>query len=91
MVAERLGDDLVEKWLIGEVARRAELAQASVEAEDEHPSSLLGRLVAAFGPLAPVTGMAWQAPYPDPAYDPRPAILELTLKVILEVARAGTW
>ena len=89
MVAERLGADLVDKELIAEVARRAELAASVVEAEDEQPSRLLGRLLAAFGPLAAEAGMVWQAPYPDPAYDPRPAILELTRKVVAEVARGG--
>ena len=89
IVAERLGADLVDKDLIAEVARRAGLAPSVVEAEDEQPSRLLARLVAAFGPVAAEAGMVWQAPYPDPAYDPRPAILELTRKVITEVARGG--
>jgi cytidylate kinase len=89
MVADRLGADFVDKELIEEVARRAQLAPEAVLAEDEHPSSLLGRLVASFGPLAAGAGMAWEAPYPDPAYDPRPAIMELTRQVILEVARTG--
>jgi hypothetical protein len=89
MVAEQLGADLVDKRLVAEVARRAELAQASVEAEDEHPSSLLKRALASSSPLAVESGIVWPVPYPDPADDPRPAILELTRKVIVEVARAG--
>jgi cytidylate kinase len=89
IVAERLGANLVDKWLIAEVARRAQLAPESVEAEDEHPSSLLGRLVAAFAPMGVAPGMVWDVPYPDPAYDPRLAVLELTRKVVTEVARGG--
>jgi cytidylate kinase len=89
IVAERLGADLVDKWLVAEVARRAQLPPTSVAAEDEHPASLLGRLVAAFGPMGAAPGMVWDVPYPDPAYDPRLAILELTRKVVTEVARGG--
>lgn len=89
MVAELLGAELVDKWLIGEVARRAELAPSDVQAEDERPASLLARVVSSFGPISVGTGMVWEVPYPDPAYDPRRAILDLTRQVILEVARAG--
>jgi cytidylate kinase len=89
MVADRLGADFVDKELIEEVARRARLAPEAVLAEDEHPASLLESLVASFGPLAAGAGMTWDAPYPGSAYDPRPAIIELTRQVILEVARTG--
>ncbi len=89
IVAERLGAEFVDKQLIAEVAQRASLAPSVVEAEDEHPSRLLARVIASFGPLAAAAGMVWEVPYPDPSYDPRLAILELTSKVILEVARAG--
>ena len=89
MVAERLGADLVDKWLVAEIARRAQLPPASVEAEDEHASSLIGRLVASFAPIGVAPGMVWDVPYPDPAYDPRLAVLDLTRKVVTEVARGG--
>ena len=89
MVADRLGADLVDKGLIAEVARRAQLPPESVESEDERPSSLLGRLVASFVPMGAAAGMVWDVPYPDPAYDPRDAILELTRRVVTEVARGG--
>lgn len=89
IVAERLGAELVDKWLIAEIARRAELAPSAVEAEDERPVSLLARVVSSFGPIAAGGGLVWDVPYADPAYDPRLAILELTRRVILEVARAG--
>jgi cytidylate kinase len=89
MVAERLGADLVDKSLVAEVARRAHLPTESVVAEDEHASSLLGRLAAAFAPMGAAPGMVWDVPYPDPAYDPRLAILELTRSVVTEVARGG--
>ncbi len=89
MVADRLGADLVDKGLIAEVARRAQLPPESVESEDERPSSLLGRLVASFVPMGAAAGMVWDVPYPDPAYDPRDTILELTRRVVTEVARGG--
>jgi len=89
IVAERLGADLVDKWLVAEIARRAQLPPKSVEAEDERPSSLIGRLVASFAPMGAAAGMVWDVPYPDPAYDPRLAILELTRSVVTEVARGG--
>src|SRR5664280_2522425 len=89
MVAERLGADLVDKLLVAEVARRAQLPPESVEAEDEHASSLIGRLVASFAPMGFAAGMVWDVPYPDPSYDPRLAVLELTRKVVTDVARGG--
>jgi cytidylate kinase len=89
ILAERLGADLVDKELIAEVARRAELPPEQVAATDEHPSGLLQRLVTSLGPLAVASGVAWEAPYPDPAYDPRWHILDLTRKLIVEVARGG--
>lgn len=89
LVAERLGAEFVDKWLIAEVARRAALPAALVEAEDEHPSRLLARVIASFGPLAAGAGLTWDVPYPGDAYEPRLAILELTRNVILEVARTG--
>ena len=89
IVADRLGADLVDKWLIAEVARRAELAPSVVEAEDERPVSLLARMVDSLGPVAAGAGMVWIPPYPDPAYDPRRVLVEITRRILLEVARSG--
>jgi hypothetical protein len=63
IVAERLGADLVDKWLVAEVARRAQLPPESVEAQDEHAASLIGRLVASFAPMGVAAGMVWDVPY----------------------------
>ena len=50
------------------------------------PRSLLDRLVRSFAPLAYDAGLAWEPPFPDPEYDPRRVILEITRQVIREAA-----
>ncbi len=80
---------VVDQSLIAEVARRASLAPEDVEAEDERPTTVLDRLALSFSPLAAGLGMAWEPPYPDPAYDPRREVLELTQEAVREAARAG--
>ncbi len=92
LIAQRLECEVVDKRLIAEVAERLRLEPSDVEAEDERGRSVLDRLVRAFAPLAPLAvsdGAAWEPPYPDAAYDPRQAILELTQEAIREVARTG--
>jgi cytidylate kinase len=89
LVAERLHVEVVDQSLIAEVARRAALSSDDVQAEDERPSTLLDRLALSFSPLAVGMGVAWEPPYPDPAYDPRREVLELTQDVVREVARSG--
>ncbi len=89
LVAAELGAELIDKELIAEVARRAEVAPSLVAAEDERPVSMLARVVDSFGPLAAGAGLIWEPPYPDPAYDPHRTLVELTRRVILEVARSG--
>ncbi len=89
VLAERLHMDVVDQSLIGEVARRATLTPEDVAAEDERPTTLLDRLALSFSPLAAGLGMAWEPPYPDPAFDPRREVLELTQDVVREAAKTG--
>ncbi len=89
LVADELGAELIDKELIAEVARRAAVAPSLVAAEDERPVSMLARVVDSFGPLAAGAGLIWEPPYPDPAYDPHRALVELGRRVIAEVARSG--
>ncbi len=88
-VAERLEAEIVDKSLIAEVASRLGVESTDVEAEDEHPSRLVDRLVRAMTPMALEFGVAWDPPYVDPAFDPRKAIIELSREVIREVAGRG--
>ncbi len=88
-VAERLGAEVVDKSLIADVAARLGVESGDVEAEDEHPSRLVDRLVRAMSPMALEFGVAWDPPYVDPAFDPRKAVIELTRQVIREVAGRG--
>lgn len=89
IVAGELGADVVDKKLIEEVARRLEMEESDVEAEDERPRTLLERLVRSFSVLEPGLGVGWTPPYPDPLFDSRKAIVQLTEQVIREVAAAG--
>ncbi|MDA8203684.1 MAG: cytidylate kinase-like family protein [Chloroflexi bacterium] len=89
LLADHLHVDIVDQSLLAEVARRAALAPADVEAEDERPTTLLDRLALSFSPLAAGIGMAWEPPYPDLAFDPRREVLQLTQDVIREAAKTG--
>jgi cytidylate kinase len=89
LVAAELGAEVVDKKLIEEVARRLGLTPADVAEDDERPRPLLERLVRSFAGLEPGVGMGWTPPYPDPLFDPRRAILELTQQVIKDVAGSG--
>jgi cytidylate kinase len=94
MLARRLKIDLLESRIIDEVAHRLQLPKEEVEAEDEHPGSLLGRLLVALGsastePLLPPEATAWTPPNSDPTFDTRKAVLQITQHVIEEAARAG--
>ena len=86
LVAHELQAEVVDKKLIEEVARRLNLSTSDVEAEDERPSRLLERLVRSFSSLEPAMGAGWTPPFPDPWFDPRKAIVQLTEQVIGEVA-----
>lgn len=94
LVARQLGADVLDRQLVGEVARRLEIPDEEVESQDEAPGSLLSRLLTALGSStvefsAPPEVAAWAPPYADPAFDPRHAILTITQQVIREAARGG--
>jgi cytidylate kinase len=94
MLAERLHADFLDSKIIDEVARRLQLPKEEVEAEDEHPGSLLARLLVALGsassePLIPPEATAWTPPNAAPTFDTRKAVLHITQHVIEEAARAG--
>ncbi len=93
MLATRLKADFLDSQLIDEVAHRLELPREEVEAEDEHPGSLLSRLLLALGaantePIIPPEASAWTPPNADPVFDTRRAVLTLTQHVIQEAARS---
>ncbi len=94
MLAERLHADFLDSKIIDEVARRLQLPKEEVEAEDEHPGSLLARLLVALGsassePLIPPEATAWTPPNAAPTFDTRKAVLHITQHVIEEAARGG--
>jgi cytidylate kinase len=94
MLARRLKIDLLESRIIDEVAHRLQLPKEEVEAEDEQPGSLLGRLLVALGsastePMIPPEATAWTPPNSDPTFDTRKAVLQITQHVIQEAAREG--
>src|SRR5919201_2319590 len=94
IVARRLKADLLDNQIMTEVARRLELPEDEVEAQDENPGSFLNRLLTALGSASvdfsvPPEVAAWTPPYADPAFDPRRAILNITQQVIREAAKTG--
>ncbi len=94
ILASRLGADYVDKKIVAEVARRLEMPDADVEAQDEAPGTFLGRLLTSLGAAsieftAPPEVAVWAPPYKDPAFDPRRAVLAITQEVIREAARTG--
>ena len=89
IVAASLGAEVVDKKLIEEVANRLSIRPSDVEAETERPRTLLESLVRSFSALEPGLGAGWTPPYPDPLFDPRKAIIELTEQIINEVADGG--
>ena len=94
MLSKRLKADFLDSNIIDEVARRLQLPKEEVEAEDEHPGSLLARLLVALGsassePLIPPEATAWTPPNAAPTFDTRKAVLQITQHVIEEAARSG--
>lgn len=94
MLASRLKADVLESQIIDEVARRLQLPKEEVEAEDEHPGSLLSRLLLALGsasgePMIPPETTAWTPPNADPVFDTRRAVLQITQQEIREAAKGG--
>ncbi|HKW71074.1 MAG TPA: cytidylate kinase-like family protein [Candidatus Dormibacteraeota bacterium] len=93
-LATELKADFLDSRIIDEVARRLQLPKEEVEAEDEHPGSLLARLLVALGsastePLIPPEATAWNPPNAAPTFDTRKAVLQITQHVIEEAARSG--
>jgi cytidylate kinase len=90
IVADRLGMEIVDQALIAAIATRLGETEDRVRAEDEHVSSgRLNGLLDVLSPLSGGLGMAWQPPYPDPKFDPRRVVVNLTEEVIRESARRG--
>jgi hypothetical protein len=94
MVAGRLKIDFLDSQLIDEVAKRLQLPKEEVEAEDEHPGSLLSRLLLALGaanaePIIPPETSAWNPPNAEPVFDTRQAVLAITQEIIKEAAKEG--
>jgi cytidylate kinase len=90
IVAERLGTEIIDQSLIADIARRLGEPEDRIRAEDEHPvETLMGGRLDLLAPLAGGMGMAWEPPYPDPRYDPRRVVVNLTEDVIRDAARRG--
>jgi len=89
VVAAELGCEVVDKFLIDEVARRLGFSVHEVEARIEHSPSWAETIVRSLGSLEPALGAGWMPPFPDPLYDPRGEITALTETVIHEVAASG--
>ena len=94
LVARKLKSEVLDGEIMTEVARRLQLSEDEVEAQDENPGSFLNRLLTALGSASvdfsvPPEVAAWTPPYADPAFDPRRAILNITQEVIREAARTG--
>jgi cytidylate kinase len=89
LVAADSGAEVVDKKLIEEVAGRLSIRPSDVEAETEHPRTLLDRLVRSFSSLEPALGAGWAPPFSDPLFDSRKEIIHLTEQVIREVAASG--
>jgi cytidylate kinase len=94
MLAREFHAEILDSRIIDEVAHRLQLPKEEVEAEDEQPGSLLGRLLLALGsastePLIPPEATAWTPPNAAPTFDTRKAVLALTQHVIEEAARVG--
>ncbi len=95
LLASRLKAEYLDRQIVAEVARRLELPDEEVEAQDENPGSFLNRLLTALGSASgdfsvPPEVAAWTPPYADPAFDPRRAVLNITQQVIREAARTGS-
>jgi hypothetical protein len=88
LVAADLGAEVVDKFLIDEVAKRLGLSPSEVEAA-ERPRPWLNALMRSLGSLEPALGAGWAPPFIDPLYDPRAEVIALTEQVIREVAKSG--
>jgi cytidylate kinase len=89
IVADKLGAEVLDKKLIEEVAARLTLRPSEVADQEERPRTHLERLVRSFSTLEPGMGAGWTPPYPDPLFDARKEIIQLTEQVIREAAAGG--
>jgi cytidylate kinase len=89
IVADKLGAEVLDKKLIEEVAARLALRPSEVEDQEERPRSYLERLMRSLSTLEPGMGAGWTPPYPDPLFDPRKEIIQLTEQGIREAAAGG--
>jgi cytidylate kinase len=89
IVADKLGAEVLDKKLIEEVAARLALRPSEVADQEERPRNYLERLVRSLSALEPGMGAGWTPPYPDPLFDARKEIIQLTEQVIREAAAGG--
>jgi cytidylate kinase len=89
IVAAKLGAEVLDKKLIEDVAARLALRPSEVADTEERPRTFLERLVRSFSTLEPGMGAGWTPPYPDPLFDARKEIIQLTEQVIREAAAGG--
>lgn len=89
IVAAALGAQLVDRELTSEVARRLEVEEPEVAAEEERPTSMVERLLRQFQYVEMANAPGWEPPYEDPRFDPRKAVTQLEADVIREVAGSG--
>jgi len=89
IVADKLGAEVLDKKLIEEVAARLALRPSEVADQEERPRNYLERLVRSLSALEPGMGAGWTPPYPDPLFDARKEIIQLTEQGIREAAAGG--
>ena len=88
MLGERLGCEVIDRWIVAEIARRLELSEQAVESADEHAITVVDRLLDVLKFVAPPG--VWVVPRPDAPGDPTRTIPNLTEELIREVARMGS-
>ena len=89
IVADKLGAEVLDKKLIEEVAAKLALRPSEVADQEERPRNYLERLVRSLSALEPGMGAGWTPPYPDPLFDARKEIIQLTEQGIREAAAGG--
>jgi cytidylate kinase len=85
LLAVRLGCEVLDSSIVAEIARRLQLPARAVEEADEHPVTLVDRLMGAVRYLAPA-GL-WVASRTDVPGDPLRVIPNVTEELIREAAR----
>jgi len=87
LLADELGATVIDRSLIAEVARRAALPRADVEADDELPVPFLERFARAFVPVG--DAVAGWAARPELLVDQHAQIVAFTQAAIVRAARLG--